>query len=297
MRGGEGERGKDGPSSEASWTIQSCKSKAKQLHHQQRVLDELSTVVKAQSDTGGSRGEGKKKRGDSRVGIAELDKPKLSRRVDDQILRDSRDMSHTHRRPLEELDDKVSISSSEERVLGDGVEPEFGCEEVSVDEERVTGESSGTEREDGNSGDELLESGQIGRERKCVRQEEVRPPDGLSSLKVGVPRHQHVDLLLGSGNHDVKKVLHVPHQHVGFLLEPESEVGCDLVVSGSTGVELASDVLADELGETTFVGRVDVFVVGGGNELGRQSDVKGERETHESGASQSNRTAPAVNDQ
>lgn len=30
MRGGKGVRGKDGPSSEASWTIQSCKSKAKQ---------------------------------------------------------------------------------------------------------------------------------------------------------------------------------------------------------------------------------------------------------------------------
>lgn len=49
--------------------------------------------------------------------------------------------------------------------------------------------------------------------------------------------------------------------------EPEAQVGRDLIVPRSTGVQLAPDVLAHDFGQATLVGRVDVLVVGLRDEL------------------------------
>lgn len=119
-------------------------------------------------------------------------------------------------------------------------------------------------------------------------------------LEMGVPGHEDVNLLLGSVDHDGDQILEVSLDRASLLEldetstegvsgksvelqslarlsstrlslrrthKPEPEVGCDLVVPASSGVQLSSNVLADNLGQSSLVGGVDVLVVSLGNKL------------------------------
>ena len=104
---------------------------------------------------------------------------------------------------------------------------------------------------------------------------EVRPTERLGALQVGVCGEEGVVLLVGSRDDAVEEVLQVADEDVGLVQEPQSKVGRDLVVSGSTGVQLASNVLADELGKSSLVGGVDVLVIGSGDKLSPETRQSG----------------------
>ncbi len=93
-----------------------------------------------------------------------------------------------------------------------------------------------------------------------MREEEVRPSDGLSALKMGVARHESIDLFPATRDHDLDQVLEVALDGLDLVHEPETHVGGDLVVPGPARVQLATDA-ADELGEASLVGGVNVLVV------------------------------------
>lgn len=80
--------------------------------------------------------------GDSPVGIAERDEPKLSRRIYNQILRYSAQVRHRQACPHHKLDDKVPIAYAIEAVLGDGIKSELLCEKFSVHGKGVPGKGS-----------------------------------------------------------------------------------------------------------------------------------------------------------
>lgn len=58
-------------------------------------------------------------------------------------------------------------------------------------------------------------------------------------LKMGVTRHNAVNLLLGPGNHDLDDVLEEILELLHLTEEPDPHISCDLVITGSTGVELS----------------------------------------------------------
>jgi hypothetical protein len=43
--------------------------------------------------------------------------------------------------------------------------------------------------------------------------------------------------------------------------EPDSHVGCDLVVSTSSSVQLSTNVFADNLAQSSFIGGVNVLII------------------------------------
>lgn len=47
----------------------------------------------------------------------------------------------------------------------------------------------------------------------------------------------------------------------GTTHEPDSHVSCDLVVTGTTSVELSTDSCSDDFRETTLVGGMNIFII------------------------------------
>jgi hypothetical protein len=74
------------------------------------------------------------------------------------------------------------------RVFADGLEAQFGAEELAVERVGVAGECGGAEGEDGDTGVELPESGEVGEEGLSVGEEVVGPSDGLGALPISGAR-------------------------------------------------------------------------------------------------------------
>ncbi len=49
--------------------------------------------------------------------------------------------------------------------------------------------------------------------------------------------------------------------------KPDSHISCDLIVPAPSCVQLSSNLLSDDLRQTTFIGGVDVFIIREDNEL------------------------------
>lgn len=91
---------------------------------------------------------------------------------------------------------------------------------------------------------------------------------------MGVTRKNSVNLLLGAGDHHIQHILEVLLDLGGLVHEPDTHVRRDLVVPASARVQLAADIFANDLGQSAFVGRVDVFVVRLDLELLHVSDAR-----------------------
>ena len=91
-------------------------------------------------------------------------------------------MDHRQASPHHELDDKVAVADAPHRVLGDGLEAQLLAEEFTVNGEGVTCKGTASEGEYRDPGDELLKPLKIVLEGLGVREQEVGPSDGLSSL-------------------------------------------------------------------------------------------------------------------
>lgn len=94
-----------------------------------------------------------------------------------------------------------------------------------------------------------------------MRQQPVAPPDRLGLLQVGVTGHDEVELVLGARDRDLDEVAQDGVQLAQLVPQPQAHVRCDLLVAGPAGVQLASDLLPDDLGESPLVRCVDVLVV------------------------------------
>lgn len=78
-------------------------------------------------------------------------------------------MDHHQTRPLQKLDDEISIRHDVHRVFTQRVEAELFSQELSVDRVGVSRECCTAEGKDGDSGDELGETVEIGVEGVSVR--------------------------------------------------------------------------------------------------------------------------------
>lgn len=94
----------------------------------------------------------------------------------------------------------------------------------------------------------------------------MAPADGLGALQVGLTRHDVVDLGLGALRDDAQEALEEGLELVELVAQPQAHVGGDLLVAAAAGVQLAGDVLADDLAQAALVGGVDVLV-GAGDDL------------------------------
>ena len=116
------------------------------------------------------------------VSIAQRNKPELSSRVDDQVLSHPADVCHGQARPHHELDDEVAVTDAVHAILRDGFEAELPREELAIDFERVPRKRARAQRQDRYARNKLLQALEICTEGERMREQEVGPPDGLSTL-------------------------------------------------------------------------------------------------------------------
>mmetsp|Transcript_24275 Transcript_24275/g.83876 ORF Transcript_24275/g.83876 Transcript_24275/m.83876 type:complete len:443 (-) Transcript_24275:11-1339(-) len=203
-------------------------------------------------------------RGPRRVGLAELDVPKLFRAVDDQILCPAREVRTEQRAELRKLDAKVAVRDGVEGILRDTAEPELCAEglAVRVAKKRMARQGARPERAGVRAPRQVVQALRIARPRPGVREGPVGPADGLGALEVRVAWEERVERLLLGGVvvRRLDELAQLAAQHKSLAAEPELHVGGDLVVARPARVQPARDVRPDQLAEAPLVGRVDVLV-------------------------------------
>ena len=172
-------------------------------------------------------------------------------------------MHHQHGTPLHELDDEVTVGNTGHGVHDQAVEAELLGDGLTVDVERVACKRTTAKRGLVDASLELAESLQVGREEGAVHEHPVAPSDGLCALQVGVARHDMLDIALSTRGDHLEEVHQVALKHIQLIPEPQTHVGRDLIVPATASVQLASNVLADDLPQPPLVGSVDVLVDAG----------------------------------
>ena len=203
------------------------------------------------------------KRAAGRVGIRQPNETELASRVDDEILGPARDVLHQHSAPLEGLGNEVTVGNSAHGVPEEAIEAKLLGHHLTIDAEGVTGKGTATKSAAVDALDNLTEALEIASESKAVRHHPVAPTDRLGALQMGVAGHDDIDLLLGAGSSNAEEVLEVLLDLAELVAEPHAHIGSDLLVTGATGVKLASNILSDDLAEATLVGSVDILVDAG----------------------------------
>lgn len=94
-------------------------------------------------------------------------------------------MGHSQACPHHKFDDKVTVADTPHAVLGNGLEAQLLAKEFTVDGEGVPCEGTTSQGQDGDTGNQLLKPFKIALEGLGVREKEVSPSDGLSSLRPG----------------------------------------------------------------------------------------------------------------
>lgn len=92
-------------------------------------------------------------------------------------------MHHQQTGPLQELDDKVPVRHDVHGIFPNGRETKFRAQEFPVKTIGISSKSGSAEGEDRDSWDDGRQSLEVRKETVRIGEEEMRPPDGLRSLK------------------------------------------------------------------------------------------------------------------
>ena len=116
------------------------------------------------------------------IRIAERYEAELCCRVHNEVFRHSAEVGHREARPHHELRDEVAVTDAVHAILRDGFEAELPREELAIDFERVPRKRARAQRQDRYARNKLLQALEICTEGERMREQEVGPPDGLSTL-------------------------------------------------------------------------------------------------------------------
>mmetsp|Transcript_26749 Transcript_26749/g.74969 ORF Transcript_26749/g.74969 Transcript_26749/m.74969 type:complete len:258 (-) Transcript_26749:62-835(-) len=161
--------------------------------------------------------------------------------------------------PHQKFDDEVTVADGIQGVGRHAIEAQFVGQEFAVDAERVSGQGAGSERALVGTRDEFLQSLRVAHQRCQMAQQPMGVPDWLGRLQMRVAGHENVDVLLCVLGTRLQQHRHVLHNFTLGLDQPKARIGGNLVIAGSAGVELSADG-SDDLGQSTFVGGVDILI-------------------------------------
>ena len=160
----------------------------------------------------------------------------------------------------QQLGDRVPVGGGVHGVVEGGGEAEGGGGGRRVERERRPGDGPGPERADVGPAAGVLEPADVPGQGEAVGGELEGPEHRLGRLEVGEPGHDGVRT---GGPAGPDQGVDQPGQGLdgvgAGLLEPQVQVGGDLVVAAAAGVELAPG-RADQLGQAALDRAVDVLV-------------------------------------
>ena len=159
----------------------------------------------------------------------------------------------------EDLGDEVPVAGRVERVGGDAAKPERLLQQDAVDWKARARERARAERQLGHAAPGVGEPLPVAHQGPGVRQQDVRPADGLRALSVRVTREDVVDPIAGAREQGASQGREVRVHLVDRVQGPKPEIGRDLVVARPPGVELPRD-RPHLLVQQALDQRVDVFI-------------------------------------
>jgi hypothetical protein len=112
--------------------------------------------------------------------------------INHEILCQATQVHSCQRRPEQELGNKVSIRHCMHRVVRRRCKTQVTCQTISVDVERISCNSSWSQRTNVSPAQEWAQSEEVLMKHPCITQEPMRPKDRLSSLQVSVSCNDNV---------------------------------------------------------------------------------------------------------
>lgn len=109
----------------------------------------------------------------SAVRVAESDEAKFGGRVYNEILCNATHVGHGQTGPHEELDNKVAVADTIERVLCEGVKAQLLQQEFTVDIEGVSAEGTAAKWKSRNARSKVFQAIEVSTKRECMGEEEV----------------------------------------------------------------------------------------------------------------------------
>ena len=193
--------------------------------------------------------------------VRQLDERGLARRVEDEVLGETREVDGAQRARRQRLDHEVAVADGVERVRGRRAETEVLRELLAVDRVRRACERPRPERRRAHALERIRETLGVAAEHLDIRQAPVREQDRLRALEVRVARERRRLLALGEVDERVHRGLELGLAQLQLPRGPEPQVGGDLVVAAAARVQLLAEV-ADAGDELALDPRVDILVGG-----------------------------------
>ena len=152
----------------------------------------------------------------------------------------------------------VTVRYAVQAVAGGGSKAQPSCQLLAVDFIRRTGQRAAAQRADVQTLQGILQTAFVTRQHLNVGQTPVRKGHRLRALQVGITRHHRVLIIL-CGLHKRGLQLTVSRQQLANgLFTPQLQVGGDLVVTATAGVQLFTQ-LADFVDQLAFHPAVNIF--------------------------------------
>jgi hypothetical protein len=167
---------------------------------------------------------------------------------------------HQQRAGGGEFDGEIAIRDGIQRVFADAFEAQLLGDEFAVDRVGGAGQRGGAERQAGNALAAIDEALGIAAEHLEVGQHVVAESDRLRNLQVGETGHRRCGFLLGQVDQRRTELAEQHQDVVDGVAQPEADVGGDLVVARTAGVQALAGV-ANQRGQALLDVEVHVFEV------------------------------------
>lgn len=137
---------------------------------------------------------------------------------------------------LQYLNDEVPVPNCGHAVHNETLEAEFLRQLHPIDAKRISSNGTATKRE---LVDILLREPyalEVGLERRGITEKPMAPSDRLCPLKMGIARHEAVDVLLRTLRNDLEEIDQVFLNQDQLITEPHAHVGRYLVVAAAASM-------------------------------------------------------------
>ena len=188
-------------------------------------------------------------------------KPKPSLRPDHDLLGEARQMHAGECRRGEELDRKIAVRNSVERVGRGAVEAERRGGRVAIDRKRGAGERRCTERRLVEPAPAIGEAAAVAADHLDIGHQMMAEGHRLGDLQMSIAGHHRGGFRLGPVDQRLLQLAHCPIEALDRAAHPQPQIGRDLIVARTRGVQ-APRRRPDQLGEARLDVHVNVLVLG-----------------------------------
>ncbi len=169
-------------------------------------------------------------------------------------------MGHHQRGGGAEFNRKIAIRDCIQRITADVVEAEGGRHALAIDRERGAGQCGGAQRQAVDALAAILHAFGVAPEHFHIGQYVMAEGDRLRYLHVGKAGQDGVGMLFRQIQQGQAQFAQQAADVVDGAAQVEADVGCDLVVARTAGMQAFAGI-ADQFGQAFFDVQVDVFQI------------------------------------